>query len=300
MGRKRSVAVEEKRKALKVRPIESTHAGKIVAVYTLMGELIKAHHAEVEGAKFVLLWRDGWKPDVDKVLKLASCKRATEVERAVLRVLDGVGDYDFVIQLNAEAWPGLSDAKKRQVFDHELYHAAPDLDRNGKQKLDSKEHPCWRSRKHPIQECPQIIQRYGVAEVLNLGTAAARAVEDTTRPLLAAIEKANAGDGEAVTVAGTEKDLGKMELVAVKTPDWRQLSVKQLGLPARYEQAILDKGIHKLGKLSAHIEEQGDFWAREIKGLGPGGRTAVEDAFEKFWEAHPEFCRVLTAALTTG
>ena len=149
MRHKTTQAVEEKRKLVKIRVIDRKHAGKVVEVYRLMEELIADHHSgEVDGvlrnidrAKVLLAWRDGLKPDVDKVLILGSIRKATETDKYVFGA-----DCDFVIGLNAEAWPNLSAERQRLVMDHQLYHAAPDVDRNGNQKIDSREWLCWRLR----------------------------------------------------------------------------------------------------------------------------------------------------------
>ena len=204
MGRKTTdAAVEEKRKPVKVRPVEAKHKGKPTEPYRLLAELIEAHHGELEPARIVLLWRKGWRADVDRVLTLARMRKASEVDRVIAAAI-GDDAYDFAMMLNEDAWGGLSDTRKRLVIDHELCHAAPDLDRDGDQKVDAKGRLCWRLRKHPIQEFPEIIDRYGIDEALGINAAGQAAIEAVDRPLIDAIEK-KGGEAEPVVLAAGDR-----------------------------------------------------------------------------------------------
>jgi hypothetical protein len=253
MGRKQSKNVKEKRKAVMVRPIERKHGGKVTEPYRLMEASIKAHHPELEPAKIILLWRKGWKPDVDKVLALASIKKASDLDHAIAAM---VGDgYDFAMQLNEEAWAGLSDAKKTQVVDHELCHAAPDLDRDGNQKLDAKDRLCWRLRKHPIQEFPEIIQRYGAEECLGLNAMGLQAVEDADRPLLKAAEQAGNFRSQSVD------DL-------LDDPNVKAAQVAKLH----------KAGLDTLGELADLMEREATWWHKSVPGIGKDTAAPIEDA----------------------
>jgi len=255
MGRKKSKSVEEKRKAVKVRPIERKHGGKVTGPYRIMEELIPQHHPELEPAKIILLWRKGWKPDVDRFLQLAHPKKASELDRAIGSTF---GDaYDFAVQLNEDAWPGLSDDKKRQIIDHAMCHLAPDLDRDGNQKLDAKERRCWRLRKHPIQEFPEILERYGVEECLGLNATALQAVEDADRPLLKAAEQA-AGDFRARPV----------EALAEANPKITTAQIAKLHLA----------GLDTLGELAGLMEREATWWHKAVPGIGKDTAAPIEDA----------------------
>ena len=263
MGRKKSKAVEEKRKAVNVRPIERKHSGKVTEPYRIMEAVIVEHHTgtvdgvqrHLELAKIILLWRKGWRPDVDKILVLAGIKKASDLDHAIAAM---VGDgYDFAMQLNEEAWAGLSDDKKRQVMDHELCHAAPDLDRDGNQKLDAKERLCWRVRKHPIQEFPEIVARYGVDECLNLNAVAQKAVEDADRPLLAAAEQ-----------VAVEFRSRPVEALAEANPKITNAQIAKLHLA----------GIDTLGELADLMEREATWWHKHVRGFGKDTAPPIEDA----------------------
>lgn len=72
--------------------------------------------------------------------------------------------------------------------------------------------------------------------------------------------------------------------------DWRALPISELKLTESVERVIQDAGFKTIGALSAHMTDQGDWWARNIKGVGDSGREAIELAYADFWKAHPEFC----------
>jgi hypothetical protein len=246
----------DKRKPVNVRPIERKHAGKIVEPYKIMEALIEEHHSELEGATILLCWRKGWKADVDKVLTLARMKKASDLDRAIgSRFADS---YDFVMQLNEDCWPGLSDTKKRMVIDHELCHGAPDLDCDGEQKIDTRDRWCWRLRKHPIQEFPEIIERYGADEALGINDVALAAAENAKRPLLAAME----GNDNASprTLAGMP--IEELESHGVKP---RQITA-------------LTKRFDSVGELVDHMRDQAEWWHQEVPGIGPETKAIVEDA----------------------
>jgi len=264
MGRKRSEAVEEKRKPVKVRLIDRKHAGKVVEVYRLLEELVADHHADtVDGvlrnldqAKIALAWREGWKPDVDGVVKLAQIHKATDADKYLFG-----GEWDYVIELNAEAWPRLSADRQRQVMDHELYHAAPDLDRHGKQKINAREALCWRMRKHYFQEHREIVERYGAEACFGLNDAAKKAVEEADRPLLAAMEQSGSNG---------------------KPSDWRKAGVETLQLHSKkitdaHLEKLRDAGMPTLGEMAVAMEHFGAEWAKGLR-FGEGTRQAMEDA----------------------
>jgi hypothetical protein len=269
MGRrKKSQSVEEKRKPVKVRLIDRKHAGKVVEVYRLLEDLIADHHTgDVDGtprnldrAKIVLASRDGWRPDVDKVLILARIRKATETDKYVF-----AAECDFVIELNAEAWPRLSDERRRMVIDHELYHAAPDLDRDGRQKSDARDGLCWRLRKHAVQEHHEMLDRYGYDACLGTNEEALAAAENADRPLLSAIDQAE-GNGQA-------RDWRERDIV--------QLQVKGEGITLAHLEKLRNAGLPTLGLLAERMDDLGTAWAKGLR-FGEKVRQEIEDTLGDF------------------
>ena len=148
-------------------------------------------------------------------------------------------------------------------MDHELYHAAPDLDRHGKQKINAREALCWRMRKHYFQEHREIVERYGAEACFGLNDAAKKAVEEADRPLLAAIEQSgHKADG--------------------KPSDWRKAGLEALQLHSKkitdaHLEKLRDAGMPNLGELARRMDDEPGVWARGLR-FADSTRQAIEDA----------------------
>jgi hypothetical protein len=70
---------------------------------------------------------------------------------------------------------------------------------------------------------------------------------------------------------------------------WKPRPIADLKLSAKLTQKIIDAGHLTIGALSKHIEEQGEWWPKNIKGLGEKGREKVLEAYVAFWADHPEY-----------
>lgn len=213
MGRKRAVKMmatkekEEKppkpkkpakRKKVTVKLLERKHAGKTTEAYQLMDELIQQYHAHLSDAKIAIAWRFGWNPDADGWLQLGKVKKGSDLDRAMHK-------FDFVIQLNFEAWNngGLKPAEKVILMDHQFCHCQVTNDSDGKPKMDDAGRIVYRIRKHVIEEFPEIVERHGLhthglSELAQAGIKANKQQaevqdNDSERPLLGQM-----GDGGGV------------------------------------------------------------------------------------------------------
>jgi len=67
---------------------------------------------------------------------------------------------------------------------------------------------------------------------------------------------------------------------------WRAVELTTLDIPPRYIKALAENEppIVTLGDLTDWQKKKGDFWAKDISGLGEGGQEAVVEATMKFWE----------------
>ena len=101
MGRKKSRDATEKKTPVKIRQIERKHAGKVQEPWRILERLIGEVEAFgcLEPAKWVLLWRKDWKPDVDQVVTCAQVKRASEIDRTL-------AGFDLALMLPELAWKG--------------------------------------------------------------------------------------------------------------------------------------------------------------------------------------------------
>ena len=112
-------------------------------------------HDELREAKIALAWRKKLKADVDGRIVLGRCHKISDLHKEFI-------PFDFVIVLNREYWEQFNDEQRIALMDHELCHAAASLDSDSaEQKYDEKGRPCWRVRKHDIEEFREVVQRHG-------------------------------------------------------------------------------------------------------------------------------------------
>jgi len=81
-------------------------------------------HAHLREAHVLIVMRSGMTPDADNRIELGKAKTAAEF----LRLLTADGPRrqaaDFIVRLNADAWPDLTSEQKLALMDHELSHCA--------------------------------------------------------------------------------------------------------------------------------------------------------------------------------
>lgn len=129
-------------------------------MYGLLRDLLDAHHQDVAEASFALAWHQGWLPDADGRVTLGECKKVTELAREVAGEL---GSFDFVILLRHEFWMDerVTNPQRRALLDHELSHAAVQLDSEDRPVRNERGRICYRIRKHDLEEFAAIAERYG-------------------------------------------------------------------------------------------------------------------------------------------
>jgi hypothetical protein len=105
--------------------------------------------------------------------------------------------------------------------------------------------------------------------------------ERKRQPLLAAAEAA------AQTV---------MAAVEAHLPDpnpagWRDVRLDTFGLGTRTMKALDAAGLTTLGLLTDFQMANGEWWVRNVKGLGEMGSDKIAEKVAEFWKEHPEYCR---------
>ncbi len=165
-----------KRKQINIEIIKRTAETEAAdGVYGVMDSIIASCRPDLADVAIGLAWRYGWKPNVDGFLKAGFCKKRGDLDRAL-------DSYDFVILLNAEAWPEMTEPERRRLMHHELCHAQVCVDENGDTKFDTSGRPCCRVRKHDIEEFFEVAEIYGLDSTIN--QIAQAAAQDADRPLL--------------------------------------------------------------------------------------------------------------------
>jgi hypothetical protein len=302
MGRRASGGLKpKKRKRVTVQLLKRMHAGEVTEPYRVMEELLKTEHGHLEGVKIAIAWRLGWRADTDGYLKIGQCRKRGDLDREL-------DTFDFVIMLNKEAFPTLSDKQKRAVIDHELCHAKVVVDTDGNPKRDDRDRLVCRIRKHDVEEFRDVVERHGLYTA-HLSAIAQAAINDAKRPLLAAAER---GDGNGKTTEPAAERAGDAKPgAAASTPDvdesaaptdankadkssWRRMKIAELQMPASVEGFVIDAGKKTLGAFADYMADKGDFWDRDLQVGGqrkpPRFRATIEDAWAEFWAEHPEFC----------
>ena len=260
---------EEKRVETKLRPILRKYKGKVNEPYRILAQLLAEceEFAPLRDAEIRLFYRKDWPIDADGVVTGAQCAKATEVER--LEAEAGGNKIDLKILLPEETWPTLDDTEKEHRIYHELSHFAPARDAEGKQKHDTKDRPLWRMKRHQIVAFHQEVERYGVERILCHNDAMVRQVAQADRPMERLFDQAEA------------KTNG----------DWRSTAIADLNLPATTLAKLAKVDVETIGALNDRVKQHGDFWWKDITGLGEKGAEKIANALVDFWGRHPEYCQ---------
>ena len=269
MGRRKSDGPKPtKQKRVTIEPAERMNAGRVILPYRVMEGLLKDKCEHLADASIAIAWRKGW-PAVEDRIKLGQLKLASDCDRAYK-------EYDFLLLLNSEVYRNgvASEESLTMTIHHLLLRGAPALDKEGEQKTDEKDRLCWKTRKPPIVEFPEIIKEYGLEKTIGLTADAVAAINDSKRPLLAAAEK---GDPEQNPAAAWR--------------EWPTVDLRNYGLSVGKIKLLEQSGLSTMGKLMAAMNKKGqeDFWWKEIKGLGESGYDALTTAIAKMRKKRPEF-----------
>ena len=71
---------------------------------------------------------------------------------------------------------------------------------------------------------------------------------------------------------------------------WRDLPLAVAGINGSVGRLLEEAGHDTLGEVSKLMNDQGQWWNKEVKGIGEAGANEVADRFAAFWAEHPEFC----------
>lgn len=67
---------------------------------------------------------------------------------------------------------------------------------------------------------------------------------------------------------------------------WRAVTLEDLGFSGQIYLALAEAGLKTLGAIADHTAEHE---LTDIKGIGPGKATNIEERLEQWWRDHPEF-----------
>jgi len=104
-------------------------------------------------------------------------------------------------------------------------------------------------------------------------------------PMAQAVE-ANSGDPDDPAVEAPAADPEP----SADPEAWRAETIDGLDLGNRPRNALVNAGLETMGDLADWMQAKGDFWAKDVKGLGAKSAGEIADAMVDFWAAHPEYC----------
>lgn len=71
---------------------------------------------------------------------------------------------------------------------------------------------------------------------------------------------------------------------------WKELPLSAAGINGKVGVLLAEAGHDTLGRLAKLMQDNGQWWNKEVKGIGESGATEVADRLVAFWQEHPEFC----------
>lgn len=93
---------------------------------------------------------------------------------------------------------------------------------------------------------------------------------------------------------GTYDPQGELPFGGPRDVDaWRELPVSELGLTTGILAAFDEMNLTTLGNLSDYVAAGNSYL--DIRSIGEAALEKIEDAWEKFWAEHPEFCQPETS-----
>ena len=123
-------------------------------VYKLLGDIIKEHHKELGRTNFLILFKHGgWESKGRRILGRA---------KVVGEDMRSTFGKDAIIYINRDAWHYLSDAQKRYLLDHELYHLDIVKDKNYDTVELQDGRPKLTTVPHDLEDFVAIVQRHGI------------------------------------------------------------------------------------------------------------------------------------------
>ena len=75
---------------------------------------------------------------------------------------------------------------------------------------------------------------------------------------------------------------------------WRDVAIHEVISDPKLSAKLFDADMTTLGKLSDHMAEQGEWWWKQLQGIGEESAAKISDMLADYWKAHPEYCETQT------
>lgn len=93
--------------------------------------------------------------------------------------------------------------------------------------------------------------------------------------------------GEIPDDAPSEEFDGEMPILKA-TGEWTLVRLDTMPLKPGIIKCLQKAGITTVGELADFTALHGEWWSKDVPGVGDAARQQVEDTLEKFWAANPE------------
>ena len=71
---------------------------------------------------------------------------------------------------------------------------------------------------------------------------------------------------------------------------WKALPLDAAKINGRGGKLLIEAGYETLGAVAKLMHDHGQWWPKEVKGIGEETAAEIADRFAAFWSAHPEYC----------
>lgn len=116
------------------------------------------------------------------------------------------------------------------------------------------------------------------------------------------ISKLSGGSGRIQITAAAEipadaiddaPDPNQRKLPEPATGPWADVALKDAmpALTAAMLKNLAAVDLHTMGDLQNYVAKKGQFWAKDIVGIGPGAQAKIEDWNIEFWAANPQYSK---------
>jgi hypothetical protein len=134
------------------------------------GALHNPRHEHLADAKIAWLWTTAENTARDKAVA-GECRQPgppskkwqSAQSRWLLRHWFGDDEWDFIITISAPYAEFADDWSFCALIEHELCHAAQDIDMNGEPRFDREGRPMFRLVGHDVEQFHDVVERYGAA-----------------------------------------------------------------------------------------------------------------------------------------
>lgn len=72
---------------------------------------------------------------------------------------------------------------------------------------------------------------------------------------------------------------------------WKALPIDAAKINGRGGKLLTEAGYETLGAVAKLMADHGQWWPKEVKGIGEETAAEIADRFAGFWAEHPEFCK---------